>query len=259
MGFDGFLEPGRKETLSMRIFSCAGTVALAAATIAIAAVDTASAVPVTTVGLAVGSVGSMDEIGIKASKPDLGGDAIKYFIPLGNSGGTYGVGRYKCGGTGFGTCSDTGDGGKTLKMILYFSSVSTLNPSKLTINFEDLDLHGVSDPAHFFESLNIFRAGTSLTGGWITDIGGLITGDNDDQTLNLDLGKSTVSSLWLVLKFKATSDFIGTNTAEFLRATISELPQEASPVPLPGALVLMGSVLTGFWGIGFRRRRARSA
>ena len=52
----------------MRIFSYAGTVALAAATIAIAAVDTASAVPVTTVGLAVGSVGSTDEMGPPAHR-----------------------------------------------------------------------------------------------------------------------------------------------------------------------------------------------
>src|SRR4051812_32400273 len=124
----------------MRISSWAGAVAVATAMTATAA-DLASAAPVSTVGLAVGSVGSTNEIGIKTSKPDLGGDAIQYFIPLGDSGGTYGVGKYKCGGTGFGTCSDTGKGGETLKMILYFSSVSTTNPSKLTINFEDLDLH----------------------------------------------------------------------------------------------------------------------
>jgi len=245
----------------MRMSSWAG--AMATAMIATTGADPARAAPVSTVGIAVGSVGSTTEIGNKTSKPDLGGDAIQYFIPLGTSGGTYGVGKYKCGGSGFGTCSDTGKGGETLKMILYFSSVSTINPSKLTIIFEDLDLHGASDPDHFFESLKILQAGNSLT-GWITDIGGPITGgaiagNNTNQTLNLDLGTSTASSLWLVLKFKATSDFKGTNTAEFLRATISEVPA-APPVatPLPGALVLMGSVL-GFFGAGVWRRRARIA
>jgi hypothetical protein len=227
--------------------------------VAAATADLASAAPVSTVGIAVGSVGSTNEIGSKTSKPDLGGDAIQYFIPLGNSGGTYGVGKYKCGGSGFGTCSDTGKGGETLKMILYFSSVSTTNPSKLTINFEDLDLHGANDPDHFFESLNIFRGGQSLTGGWITTIGGLVTGDNTYQTLNLDLDTPSVSSLWLVLKFTAKSDIKGTNTAEFLRATITEVLQTPPlQTPLPGALVLMGSVL-GFFGVGLWRRRARIA
>jgi hypothetical protein len=248
----------------MQISSWAGAVALATAAIAMAAVDPAGAVPVTTisVGVPVDKVGSTNQVGRTEPNPPLGGDAIKYFIPLGNSGGTYGVGNHKCGGMGFGTCSDTGKGGETLRMILYFSSVSTAHNSTLTINFEDLDLHGANDPEHFFENLNIFRAGNSLT-GWITDIGspivgGHITGNNTYQTLVLDLDKPTDSSLWLVLKFTATSDFRGTNTAEFLRATITE-NADASAVPLPGALVLMGSVLTGFCGVGFWRRRVRSA
>ena len=246
----------------MPIPSWAGAVALATATIAIATTSPASAVSdgTVSVGVPVDKVGSDHKVGTTEPNAPLGGDAIRYFIPLGNSGGTYGVGKYKCGGTGFGTCADTGKGGKTLTMILYFSSVSTANNSTLTINFEDLDLHGASDPEHFFESLNIFRSKKSLT-GWITDMSspitdGHITGDNTYQTLVLDLDKPTHPSLWLVLQFTATSDFKGTNTAEFLRATITE-NVHTSAAPLPGALVLMGSALTGFCGIGFWRRRAR--
>jgi hypothetical protein len=250
----------RQGAFSMRISRWSGVVAAANFMVAAVGFSSASAVSVSTVGMAVGSVGSTKEVGIKDNThPGLGGEAIKYFIPLGNTDGTYGVGKHTCGGTGFGTCSDHGDGGGTLKMILYFSPVSTAYSSLLTIRFEDLDLKGANDPEKFFESLNLFRGNTSLT-GLITDIGGLVTGDKDHQTLNLLLDKPLTGSLWVVLKFKAKSYFDGENTAEYLRATLTEV-SHTPPVatPLPGALVLMGSVLAGCFGIGRWRRRTRPA
>jgi hypothetical protein len=243
----------------MRLFSWVGVVALATA-----AIVTAGSVPagaVTTVGVAVSAVGSTDPaVGTTESRPALGGDAIKYFIPLRDGGPfTYGVGS-TCKARGM--CSDTGDGGAILQMILRFSPISTTAPSTLTINFDDLDLNGVNDPSGFFESLNIFRGATSLTGGWIKNISSLfVDGDHNIQTLSLLLNLPITDPLYLVLKFKAKSDFNGTNTAEYLRATITTVEQETPPplpTPLPGALVLMGSVLAGSFGFGaWRRRRAR--
>ena len=55
------------------------------------------------VGRAVAAIGNDPDIvgtvGTVAFSPLLGGQAIKYFIPLGNDNGTYGVGS-ACGGAG---------------------------------------------------------------------------------------------------------------------------------------------------------------
>jgi hypothetical protein len=251
----------RQGAFSMGISQWSGVVAAATLFVATAGCLPANAAPVSTVGMAVGSLTGTDPVGSKENRSLLGGDAIKYFIPLGDSNGIYGLGG-NCSGHGFGTCSDTGDGGGTLKMFLRFSPISTTAPSMLTIKFEDLDLKRVNDPNGFVESLNIYRGATSLTGGWINNISSLLVdGDHDSQILNLVLNLPISDPLYLVLKFKAKSDFKGTNTAEFLRATITEIPQAPPvPTPLPGALVLMGTVLAGSYGVGmWRRRRTRAA
>jgi hypothetical protein len=77
----------------------------------------------TATGVAVGFVGSSVEVGLTENRPLLGNqEAIEYFIPLKDNNGTYGVGSNKCGGTGFGTCADSGDGGGLLTMILRSAS-----------------------------------------------------------------------------------------------------------------------------------------
>lgn len=241
----------------MRIACWVGVAAAATAMIATAA----SAAPVSTVGVAVGSLTGTSPVGSTENLALLGGPAIRYFIPLGDGSGTYGVGS-NCWGNGFGTCSDTGNGGGTMQMFLRFSPISTTAPSMLTINFQDLDLKGVNDPTGFFESLNLYRGTTSLTGGWIYNISSLLVdGNHDTQTLSLPLGLPISDPLYLVLKFKAKFNSNGRNTAEYLRATITEIPQAPPiPTPLPGALVLMGTVLAGSFGLSaWRRRRARIA
>src|SRR5262245_2522841 len=249
----------RQGAFSMRISQWSGVVAAANLMVAAAGFCSASAAPVPTVGVAVGSLVGVSPVGSTDQKDSLGGEAIRYFIPLRDGGPfTYGVGA-SCQARGM--CSDTGDGGATLQMFLRFSPISTTSPSMLTIKFDDMDLKGVNDPKGFLESLNIYRGGTSITGGWIKNIDSLLVdGDNNTQILSMMLDLPISNPLYLVLKFKAKSDFWGTNTAEYLRATITEIPQTPPvPTPLPGALVLMGTVLAGSYGVGmWRRRRTRA-
>jgi hypothetical protein len=218
-----------------------------------------------TVGVAVNAVGSLaPAVGITEDRA-IGDDAIKYFIPLGDGSGTYGTttvdwwGRVTspCGATGFGTCADSGDGGGKLTMILRFSPVSTTAPSRLSVLFEDLDLNGANDPSGFLESLNVLTAsGNSLTNGWITSIGGLITGNNDRQALNLSLGTLTATPLFLVLNFKVVSHIYGTNTPEYLIATVTDIP--TSPVPLaPMPLSVTFVLALSGWYV-WRRRQAHA-
>jgi hypothetical protein len=218
----------------------------------------APATAATIIGVAVSGLNSTTEVGSTVDKQSLGGKAIEYFVPLGDSNGVYGVGT-ACGNHGFGTCADTGNGGGTMSMVLRFSPITTTVPSYLTVKFEDLDLKGVNDPNGFLESLNIYRGGTSITGGWINNISSsLVDGDHNSQVLKLLLNAPINDPLYLVMKFTAKSDFNGTNTPEYLRATI-DVGDNAPPIPtpLPGALVLMGSLLTCTYGVGAWRRRRR--
>ena len=103
-----------------------------------------------TVGRAVAAIGNDPDtmsVGTTEVRAALGATpAIKYYIPLRDAPGVYGDG-------GFGTFSDTGNGGGVLTMILAFSPVDITRPGLLTILFEDLDLSGANDPYCFFESI----------------------------------------------------------------------------------------------------------
>lgn len=206
----------------------------------------APSVEAATVGRAVAAIGDDPDVATVGStevRAALGATpAIKYFIPLGDASGTYGVG-------GFGTSSDTGDGGGVLTMILAFSPVDITKGGLLTILFEDLDLIGASDPAGFFESIEILDASSVSLTGVITNIGGLIAGDsNTQQLLSLSLATLMVDSFYLQLKFSASFTSFGHNTPEYLIA-------EISAVPLPAALPLFGTGLGILGFAGWRRRR----
>jgi hypothetical protein len=243
------------KNVSNRKFTRSATVAILGAAIA-AAWGTIPAGAVTATGIAVGSVGSNIQVGTLPV-----GGVIQYFIPLGNDNGIYGAAS-SC-PAGFGTCSDTGDGGGVLRMFLRFSPVSTTANSTLTIVFQDLDLKNANDPIGFLEKVNVINpvTHTSLTGGYIDTIGGLIIGDANLQTLTVSLGILSANPFYLKLLFRAESTFRGTNTPEYLLATITS-PNPAPEVghtPLPGALWLMGTVLFGAAGLAKWRKRRRVA
>lgn len=214
-----------------------------------------SAAQAATVGVAVESIGSSIEVGTTEHRDLLGGDAIKYFIPLKRLGNcVYGVdtfGRYDhktCG-----VDADKGTGGRELSMFLRFDPVSTTDPSQLSILFEDLDLIGANDPWYFLESVNVLDAtGTSLT-GVIDDIASAVVTGNADtqQLLSLGLGVLPTSVYFVELQFVASSKYKGWNTPEYLIAEISSMPV----VPLPAA---GGMLLLGLGALGFARRRRQS-
>jgi hypothetical protein len=173
----------------------------------------------------------------------LGGEAVKYFIPLSDTSGVYGVDN----GGNFGLQSDSGNGGGTLSMYLLFEPINVGAQYVLDILFEDLDLENANDPFGFFESIEVLSADglTSLSGGVITDVGGLISGDaSTQQLLSLFLGTIASDPFLVRLDFAASFISNGTNTAEYLIAEINE-------VPIPAAIWLF---FAGMAGLGFAGR-----
>jgi hypothetical protein len=220
------------------------TRSLAVATAATISITAAGSAFAATIGVAVDAIGSSTTVGTTVVNPGgLTGTAIEYFIPLTTPGTcTYGV---DCG-----TSSDTGSGGTAMSMFLKFTPIDTLTPAKLVVDFDDLDLIGAADTVSFFETFQVYNSlGGALT-SLITDITDPgMSGNTSTQQFNLDLGLIS-DPFWLEFVFTSASRTSGTNTPEYLIATI--VP---SPVPLPAALPLFFSALTGLGVVGWRRRR----
>ncbi len=221
----------------MRLLSKLTAAAFGAAMLMAAPVASAGIIGVTV------DPGDNSIVGETEFRAALGGDAIKYFIPLGDASGVYGVDD----SGDFGLISDFGNGGGALSMYLLFEPINVGGAYVLDILFEDLDLANANDPFGFFESIEVLSADglTSLSGGVITDIGGLIAGDaGTQQLLSLFLGVITDDPFLLRLDFTAAFNSYGTNTAEYLIAEVNE-------VPVPGAVWLF---FAGIAGLGFAGR-----
>lgn len=223
----------------MKTYKKASTLLSALGALCIA--STASAMPV--IGVAVDDFTTPTSVGSTEYRSALGGDAIKYYIPLEDADCTYGIGS--CG-----TVSDSGDGGGILSMNLMFTPVDMVT-SSLSILFEDLDLIDANDPYGFFESVQVFDGtGFELTPK-ITDISSsLVTGDKDtQQLLSLDLGLLTSDTYFATLKFDADYYKTGRNTPEYLIASIDQVT-----IPEPSVLALLS---LGLFGIGISKRKNR--
>lgn len=215
---------------------------------------TANAMPI--VGVAVDDFLTPESVGSTVFRSALGGDAIKYYIPLAAGADcTYGV---DCG-----TSSDYGSGGPTMSMNLMFNPVETMVSSTLYVNFEDLDLEDANDPYGFFESVEVFDSNGDTITGLITNINdillnGTISGNSyTQQLMTVDLGLLTETTYFAQLNFSADyNDYYGNpkngwNTPEYLIATI-----EQASVPEPTTI---GLLALGLIGIGATRLRRRNA
>jgi hypothetical protein len=198
------------------------------------------------------------------------GQWIKYYIPLNTStSGTYGVDLPLLSGTNLaGTIVDTGNGGSWLNMFIMFAPLPTepVDTVKLRFEFKDLDLRYVNDPVGFFETVQLFNASTtsqftpkltmastSQTAGYANTTTGRIDWDlrwttgNSNAPVYLDVWGAGLlpyvldeSAFWVKLKFTVPDGVpYGTNTAEYLKATLTTTTQTRA-VPEPTSMLLLG-------------------
>jgi hypothetical protein len=255
---------------------------VAATAVLLAAPATAAADSI--LGIPTASLNSTTQVGLPTvthdSTPNGVNDAtsgwVKYFIPLRSStSGTYGV-------NGTGMSSDTGSGGGWLNMNLVFTPVVTagLTSASLLFEFSDLDLRYVNDPAGFLETVRIYGkdgastealtpnftqvSGTGFSGVF-NDINYSVTrrsgtaGASWPVLLNLwgdGLEDLITNPFWVQLRFTVPTGVpYGTNTAEYLRATLTTERTPPHVVPEPGSMAL---VAAGLAGAALRRRRNRA-
>ena len=192
-----------------------------------------------------------------------------FFIPLSASrSGVFGTTAVP-GGTA-GTFSDTGSGtANALQMFLMFSPVQLpVTSATLTFTFVDLDLHGVNDPANFFETVRFYDANGNALTPLITTNGqsGLspyifsVSGNSNTQTITISNITSLIQNPFYVeLRFGSSYNTTGTNTPESLRAILTTTsPQPTTPptrVPEPGTLLMFGLGLA--WNAWNQRKMKR--
>ena len=230
------------------------------------------------VGVAVDDIPHNTTVGITEDPDEDDNDYrewIKYYIPLSEDySGTYGVDKDVDPGPGvitktIGTTSDQGSGYGTvqgedpaLTMYLMYSPVEfPAATAVLTFEFLDLDIEPDNDPTDpdFFETIQIFGGDNNpltdvISNAWddesnsfysVVSAGNLVTITFPDLTAHLG-GDPTYAKLTFTSDYGSHS---GWNTPEYLYTTL-----ETTPVPIPGAVWLLGSGLLGLAGI---RRKLR--
>ena len=248
----------------------------------------AYASPVTAWGVPVESAGSDTTVG----SFDLANHWIEYYLPLTQPySGAYGLDNGLVDSVG--TQSDSVSGGcghagtsnecGELDMYLKFYPVAPgiITDAALSFEFGDLDLMGINDPNNFFESVQFYSdSGTALS-PMITDVAGQgstnttdgeITWDvyqntpGDDNPLFIDFGGDGLASMidnlddpfWVHLHFSMQPfNLTGSNTSEFLRASLTTDAVTVTPEPTSLVLVVTGLASAGV--VRLRRRRNKQA
>jgi hypothetical protein len=253
--------------------------AVAGAAVLLASPATATADSI--LGIPTASLNSTTQVGLPLATHDATPNGVndatsgwvKYYIPLRSStSGTYGV-------NGRGMSADTGSGGGWLNMNLVFTPVVTagLISASLLFEFSDLDLRYVNDPAGFLETVRIYgKDGSSveaMTPNFTQSSGSGSTGvyNNINYQVTRQAGSAGASwpvllnlwgdgledmisnPFWVQLRFTVPTGVpYGTNTAEYLRATLSTSNEPSHVVPEPASMLLLGA---GLGAAAIRRRK----
>jgi len=123
------------------------------------------------------------------------------------------------------------------------SECTALAQSTNSSSFNDIGIaprknsDNANDPAGFLEKLQVVSADDTPITPWITDISTILTNgtlsgnSNTQQILNLSLGIVSGDPLFLKMLFQSQSPFNGTNTAEYLIATVTgpDEPPQGKP------------------------------
>lgn len=175
-------------------------------------------------------------------------DVIGYYIPLSQQDCTYGI-------DGCGLMADSASDGTmgigSMSMFVEFDPVEGSSAQVLSFWFEDLDLINSNDPSGFFEMLTVYDTDSGDELASFVTLGDdgieVVAGSGTDVILKAQIDLSVPGST-LTAQLDFGVDGFGTNTPEFLVATLE-------PVPLPAGILMMGTALAGF-GVMRRRKKA---
>ena len=215
-----------------------------------------------TLGVPVTGINSDATVGIVADGTGIDPNGtISYYIPLSEeNSGVYGV-------DGVGTSSDSCGGwwhpnctGGALTMYLKFSPVST-GSHIVNFLFDDLDLdienENINDPAGFVETVEFFDSDGGAAIAY-----DVISADQDTQSLQILVSVAAPNDdngFWAKLVFSSILSYELTKHHKKLRNTEEKLLATITPVPLPAALPLFGTVIAVMGFVGWRKKRRAAA